>query len=50
MAAESTGKEVLPEVAERAKVMVTTVLWWGGQEQGKTSFPWPSQVRKRFIL
>lgn len=50
VAAESTGEEVLPEAAERAEVMVTTVLWWGGQEQGKTLVPWPSQVRRRFIL
>lgn len=47
---QSTGEEALPEAAERAEVMVTTVLWWSGQEQGKTLVPWPSQVRRRFIL
>lgn len=50
MAAESTGEEALPEAAERAEVKDTTVLWWSGQEQGKTLVPWPSQVRRRFIL
>lgn len=33
MAAESIQEQVLPEVAGRAKVMVTTVLWWDGQER-----------------